>query len=279
MRIIAISIFTILTTIQPLSADISLKFGVYTADKPTAVVKQFRPILNAIAAKMTTDLNEKVFIKMQVSKDYAKGIQSIVKGDVDFFRSGPASYILAKNENPDLSILAVENNKGTKRFNGIICVAKDSPITKITDLKGKRFAFGNSLSTIGKFLSQLYLFQHGIKASDLRQYEYLKRHDMVGNAVAIGNFDAGALKESTFNKLVKGGKQIRALASFPNVTKPWIAKSALSKAIRKAITDALISLKDPKILKSLKKDGFLYGSDEDYEIIRVAMGKNDKFFE
>lgn len=255
-------------------ADIKLNFGVYTADKPTAVVKQFRPVLNALSVKMTEILNEKVTIKIQVSKDYEKGIQSIVKGEVDFFRSGPASYILAKNRNPELSILVMESKKGQKRFNGIICVRQNSSIKSIADLKGKKFAFGNKLSTIGRYLSQLYLFQNGVRAADLNSYEYLKRHDRVGNAVAIGTFDAGALKESTFKKLIAAGKPLRLLAKFPNVTKPWISSSKLTKRMRNTMTKALLSIKDSKILK----DGFVLGNDTDYEIIREAMGKNDSFF-
>jgi phosphonate transport system substrate-binding protein len=259
-------------------ADTLLKFGVYTADKPSAVVRQFRPLLNVIESEMSQRLGEQVKIKMQVTKTYEKGIQDIVKGNVDFSRFGPASYITASRQNPKLTILAMESKKGKKRFNGVICVAKDSSIQKVQDLKGKRFAFGNKLSTIGRFLSQLYLVEHGIKESDLSNYEYLGRHDKVGTAVAIGKFDAGALKESTFKKLLKKGHPLRALAIFPNVTKPWIARSGLSEKIRRTLSETLLHIKDSKALKALVKDGFLPGSDKDYAIIRSSMNRNNEFF-
>jgi len=259
-------------------ADTLLKFGVYTSDKPSAVVKQFRSILNAIESGMSQRLGEQVKIKMQVASTYEIGIQDIVTGTVDFSRFGPASYITATRRNPKLTILAMESKKGEKRFNGVICVAKNSPIQTIKNLKGRSFAFGNKLSTIGRYLSQLYLFEHGIKASDLSSYEYLGRHDRVGTAVAIGKFDAGALKESTFKKLINKGKPLRALVTFPNVTKPWIARSGLNKKISHALKETLLSIKDPKVLKFLKKDGFLPGSDTDYHIIRKAMAKNHFFF-
>ena len=259
-------------------ADTLLKFGVYTADKPSAVVRQFRPLLNVIESEMSQRLGEQVKIKMQVTKTYEKGIQDIVKGNVDFSRFGPASYITASRQNPELTILAMESKKGKKRFNGVICVAKGSSIQKVQDLKGKRFAFGNKLSTIGRFLSQLYLVEHGIKESDLSNYEYLGRHDKVGTAVAIGKFDAGALKESTFKKLLKKGHPLRALAIFPNVTKPWIARSGLSEKIRRTLSETLLHIKDSKALKALVKDGFLPGSDKDYAIIRSSMNRNNEFF-
>jgi phosphonate transport system substrate-binding protein len=259
-------------------ADTLLKFGVYTADKPSAVVRQFRPLLNVVESEMSQRLGGQVKIKMQVTKTYEKGIQDIVKGNVDFSRFGPASYITASRQNPELTILAMESKKGKKRFNGVICVAKGSSIQKVQDLKGKRFAFGNKLSTIGRFLSQLYLVEHGIKESDLSYYEYLGRHDKVGTAVAIGKFDAGALKESTFKKLLKKGYPLRALAIFPNVTKPWIARSGLSEKIRRTLSETLLNIKDSKALKALVKDGFLPGSDKDYAIIRASMNRNNEFF-
>ncbi|HIJ46131.1 MAG TPA: hypothetical protein HPP50_08270, partial [Rhodospirillaceae bacterium] len=35
----------------PATADVALKFGIYTADKPSDVVKQFRPILDVLEKK------------------------------------------------------------------------------------------------------------------------------------------------------------------------------------------------------------------------------------
>ena len=259
-------------------AGTTLTFGIYTADKPSAVVRQFRPILSVIESEMSQRVGEPVKIKMQVAKTYEEGIQDIVKGRVDFSRFGPASYVLATQQNPEITILAIESNKGKKRFNGVICVANESPFQKVEDLKGHRFAFGDELSTIGRYLSQQYLLEHGIKASALSHYEYLGRHDRVGMAVAQGQFEGGALKESTFKKLVKKGALLRPIATFPNVTKPWIARSGLSEKLRQALSQVLLDLEDPKALKALGKDGFLPGSDEDYTIIRLAMENNDAFF-
>jgi len=258
--------------------DLVLDFGVYTADKPTSVVRQFRSILSVIEAEMGRILDKKVEIRLQVSTSYEGGIQDLVDGKVDFARFGPASYIEAKEADPGISILAMESKKGGKRFSGIICVAGDSNIQSVEDLRGKRFAFGNERSTIGRYLSQLLLLQHNIKASDLSAYDYLDRHDLVGTAVAVGSYDAGALKESTFKNLVAKGEPLRALVAFPNVTKPWIARSNLPADIRQALSRTLLGLKDEKALASLAKDGFLPGSDNDYDIIRQAILKNPDFF-
>jgi len=180
---------------------------------------------------------------------------------------------------PGLRIIAMEQKKGRKHFNGAICVAKDSAITSVDQLVGKQVAFGNERSTIGRYLSQLYLADHGIKASDLAGFDYLGRHDLVGTAVATGRYDAGALKESTLKKLIGKGANLRALVTFKNVTKPWVANSDIDDNLYLAIKESLLELDDKKALKALKKDGFLEGSDAEYDIIRRAIENNAFFFE
>ncbi len=258
--------------------DVELTFGVYAADKPTVVVKKFRPVVTELERVLARKLDQKVTIKLQVASSYAKGIEAAVSGEVDIARVGPASYVEIKRKDPLVRVLAVESTRGKKQFYGVISVAEDSPIQDVGELKGKSFAFGNPNSTIGRYLAQQYLGQHGVLAADLGHYEYLGRHDKVGHAVGAGHFDAGALKEGTFKRLVKQGVPIRQIAQFPNVTKPWIARSGLDEHLFRAIQQSLLSLKDPKALKALKKDGFLPGDDADYSRIRFAIEGNGRFF-
>lgn len=260
------------------SAVENLSFGVYTSNKPTAMVKQFRPVLNAMETHMSKTLGEEVNIRIQVAQNYEQGVEHLTTGKVDFSRFGPASYVEAKKANPDLQILALESKNGQKTANGVICVAKDSPIKDVNDLKGKSFAFGDEQSTIGRYLSQQYLAKNGVYAADLSKFDYLGRHDKVGTDVAAGNYDAGALNESTFKKLVAKGEPIRDIAKFPNVAKPWIARSGLSDRLLEAMRLALLEMDDPDALKTLKRDGFLPGSDEDYAVIRESIERNHVFF-
>ena len=119
---------------------------------------------------------------------------------------------------------------------------------------------------------------NGITEGDLASYEYLGRHDAVGRAVAEGRFSAGALKENTFELLVEEGYPLREVARFPNVTKPWLVSANVSTEVALAMTEALLSIDDPKILAKAKVDGFISGDDSDYDDIRVAIARNFLFF-
>ncbi len=133
-------------------------------------------------------------------------------------------------------------------------------------------------STIGRFLSQLELEEAGIRASDLERYEYLGRHDKVGKAVGDGEFDAGALNEKNFKRLVDAGEPIRELMRFPNMTTTWIARAGLDQEIFEALSASLLEVNDKKTLAPLKIAGFLEGSDSDFKVVRKAMENNQAFF-
>jgi len=259
-------------------ADIKLSFGLYSSEAPTTLVKQFRPVINSLEKQLSRDLKTTVSIKLSISKTYEEGIDSLVNGQVDFARFGPASYVSATERNQEISLLAMETKDGQKEFKGVICVHKESPIKSVADLKGRRFAFGSEKSTIGRYLSQKYLMEHGIRAKDLEVYEYLGRHDMVGYAVAKGKYDAGALNQNTMKKLIKAGVPLRAIAEFNNVTKPWIARAKLDSKLVAALRNALISFEDKQALSSIKLDGFTSAEDKDYKTIREAIKSNSAFF-
>ncbi|MFK8081278.1 MAG: PhnD/SsuA/transferrin family substrate-binding protein [Granulosicoccus sp.] len=267
-----------LSTSAHAQEKLRLNFGVYSANKPSAMVKVFRPVLKQLEVSMSEKLQREVDIRMQIAKDYDQGISDLVNGRVDFSHFGPASYVEAKRMNKDINIIAVEKLNNSKVSYGIIAVHEDSPINTIADLRGKSFAFGDEGSTIGRFLSQLELVQADILAVDLSRYEYLGRHDKVGTAVGARAFDAGALNEKTFKRLEITGEPIRELVRFPNVSKPWISRSGLDVEVLTALRESLLSITDPKVYKAMKIDGFLEGSDIDYAVIRRAMENNDAFF-
>lgn len=261
----------------PAAADITFIFGTYAADKPTETVRQYKPFLNHLADEMSVVLGEPVTIRMKIAKDYDTGISHLADGDVDFARFGPASYVTVVERNPGIKIVAMESNGGEKRFKGVIAVHNESDALSLADLKQKSFAFGSELSTIGRYLAQSHLLDGGISSEDLSGFEYLGRHDVVGTAVGAKKFTAGALKEDTFQKLVKRGVPIRILFDFDNVTKPWLAASDLDPRVLAAMQQVMLSMHNDEIAASIAKDGFLEGTDSDYDFIRRAMLRSRDF--
>jgi phosphonate transport system substrate-binding protein len=262
-------------------AEIRIPFGVYAADKPETVTRQFRPLLDAIEAAMTRRMGQSVHIQLNVADSYEEGMAALRAGKVAFARFGPASYISAKESMPDLRLLAMETNQGEKYFLGAIVVGGNSPIHRIEDLKGKSFAFGDENSTIGRYLAQHLLHKNGIRARDLGRYVYMCRHDVVGEAVAKGHYDAGALKQGTIKALVARGLKLRPLLVFRDITTPWVAHPDLPDELYQALYETLLSLKDEQAFVELASDGtngFAMAKDAEYDPIRAAIKRNPEFF-
>jgi phosphonate transport system substrate-binding protein len=252
----------------------NIKFGVYTSDKASVMYKQFKPITKYLEKDAKEQgINLKVSIKIYPS--YESALEGIVKGDYDFARFGPASYILAKQKNPNIKLLVMEEKKGKKVFNGVFIVKKGSDIKSLKDLKNKSFAFGDKKSTIGRYLAQDEMIKANITSKDLKKFEYLDRHDKVALSVVNGNFDAGVVKESSFKKYEKRG--LISISTFLNVTKPWLVRSGLDDKIYNTLKNSLLKLKDKNILKTIKKTGFLEVDDNDYTIIRKSMDNSSNF--
>ena len=257
---------------------VNLKFGIYGSDRLSEINRKFTPVLDEIKKNMSISMGMPVNIEMVFYKTYEEGIEAIVEGKVDFIRLGPVSYVLAKQKNPDISIIATEAYKGSKNFNGVICVRASSPIYDIEQLKGTKFIFGNKRSTSGRYMSQKYLYDHGIKSSDFIKFGYASNHDDVAISVAQGFYDAGAFKSGILkNKLLS--KVLRVIAEFPVVTHPWVARKNMTIELRNHVRDALLNIKDINVFKGLKRTGFVAGSDKDYENIRKAINNNDLFFQ
>nr|WP_240931898.1 PhnD/SsuA/transferrin family substrate-binding protein [Sedimentitalea sp. CY04] len=266
-------------TILPVTAqaDLTLTFGTYAADKPTDTVRKYRPFLNFLAERMSAELGETVTIKMKIAKEYEAGIDQLASGEVDFARFGPASYVLAMKQNADVQLVTMESKKGSKRFKGVIVVHEDSDLQSVEQLTGRSFAFGDELSTIGRYLAQSHLLEAGISGAELQDFAYLGRHDLVGEAVGAGRFSAGALKESTYKKLVTKGVPIRVLMSFDNVTKPWLASANVSPRVVEAMRRVMLASENEEIVRQISKNGFLEGTDADYDFVRQAMTRSNLF--
>lgn len=269
-------IFTLLMAPNIIQANSELLLSVYQTDKASVIHKKFKPLTDYLSNKVSEISGSQTQIKLKIFKTYQEANEALVSGEVDFARFGPASYILAKEREPNIKLLAMEEKKEKNRFYGYIVVKNNSSYKTLSDLKNHSFAFGNIDSTIGRYLAQAELLKANINSQALTKIAYLGRHDKVFKAVELGDFDAGSLKESTFKKL-NTNKQLRVLHQFENVTKPWIARAGLDEQYYKALSQALIQMSDQALLKKYKVTGFLPATDNNYQYVREGMKASASF--
>lgn len=257
-------------------APTHLTLGVYSFKKPTEVVRDFGAATDELGRSLTELCGKPVAVHLRVFKTYNECLDKFVAGDVDLVRFGPASYVLAKQRNPAVQLLVAEQEDGKKRCKGVIAVRKDSPVQTLADLRGRTFAFGDENSTIGRYLSQAELLKAGLHADDLSKFRYLDRHDKVFKAVEVGDFDAGAMHIGTFEDLNEKA-QLREIARFDNVGKPWVARAGLDPQMVRAVRKSLLTMTSEEPLKALKVHGFSETTDEDFQLVRTGMKAAEGF--
>ncbi len=96
--------------------------------------------------------------KAQVPVNYAATIEGMCSAKVDIAFLTPLSYVLAKDKGC-ATYMTTSVRDGSPTYRGQIRVRADSGITDIAQLKGKKFAFSDPVSTSGSMYPQLLVKQ------------------------------------------------------------------------------------------------------------------------
>jgi len=152
----------------------------------------------------------------------------------------------------------------------MIVVRKDSPIKSVSDLIGRKFAFGDKKA----LLQRATVVGAGVKLEEFSSYEFIGHYNNIARGVAQGIYDAGILKDTKALKWEK--KNLRILYRSPHMP-PYnlTVSSKLSQSTIKKIQQAFLQLdiSNPEhrsVIKALdsKYDGFAATSDKEYDVIR-----------
>ena len=155
-----------------------------------------------------------------------------------------------------------------------------SGIKKLTDLKGKNFAFGSVSSTSGHLMPRSFMLQAGINPDRDLRVAFSGAHDATALQVAGGKVDAGALNISVWNKLVEekriDAKQVEVFYTTPPYYDyNWTVRGDLDKAVVNKLRQAFLALdaKNPEhaeILKLQRATRFVPTKVENYKSIEQA---------
>ena len=96
------------------------------------------------------------------AENYRDLIDETIKGEVDVALISPLAFILAKEENPQLDLLAAVVAQGTTTYSGYLVTPSQSDIFSINDAQGKKLALVDPVSTSGSLFPLLFFQQQGI---------------------------------------------------------------------------------------------------------------------
>jgi phosphonate transport system substrate-binding protein len=258
----------------------TLRVGFVPAEDAQQVMQNAQPVVEILRQKLGME------IQPFVATDYTGVVEALRVNKLDIAFLTPASYVLAKNE-ANVKVVLKSERKGIPFYYAAIIVRADSGINNLEDLRGKTFAFGDSLSTTGNVFPRKMFKEYGIDpVRDFKQILFSGGHDATVLAVLNGKVDAGATyanspdsKDTAWMRYLKNSedvKKIRAIAfSEPIPADNLVISASLDEGIAKKIEATFIELsRDPegkKMLRDLYQiDGFVPATDKDYDSVRRA---------
>jgi len=261
------------------SEDNILKFGIVPFENSEDLIKNVTPLLNVISKGMNME------VKPYIASDYTGIIEAFRSNKLDAAFLPPASYVMGKKE-ANIKVILKSQRNGKPFYYGAIIVRKDSNINTLKDLKGKRIAFGDPISTSSHIFPKMLLLKNGINPdTDFSNVLFAGTHDSVVLSVYNKKVDAGATFSD--NKEGKNGswvrylepeksKEIKILAITEPIPSDSICVSSnmpeeKANKLANVILDYTNTKEGKDMMKKLYKfDGYLKANDSDYESVREA---------
>ena len=251
----------------------TLRVGLVPNQNPEKVQAEYEPLAKYLSKKV----GEKV--ELSVPTSYNAVVEAMANDKLDMAYFGGLTYVQAR-QRAKVTPLVTEINPYTHntKYHSLIIVPADSKIKKVSQLKGKTFAFGSVSSTSGSLYPSIMLEQ-AVSTTDRPRTEDLHRRPRHhGQAVANGKVDAGGLEDRILYELEKQGtidkSKVKTIEqSAPIEGYPWVVRDSLSGKKKQEITNAFLNMKDPKLLDLLHAEGYAKVKAGDYDYIEQQAKK------
>ncbi len=266
----------VLAGLSPAMADDppeTITLGLIPEISVFAQMERFRPL----AEYLSNEIGRPV--KLHILSRYGNIIERFESVPLDGAFFGSFTGALAIEKLGVIPIARPVNSDGNSTYHGHIFVRRDSGITDVAGMLGKRMAFVEKATTAGYIFPRAYLKENGVDSFEtfFGEFYFTGSHDNAVTAVLDGRADIGAAKNTVYQMLMKKNpriaKELLILASSPRVPSNGLCISPrVPKEIRDRIGTALLDLEKSSIgqavLKSLGYIRFIPTSTADYTPVK-----------
>lgn len=257
-----------------------VKIGYMLCNSEQETSQRFLPLTRYLSDKVGVD-----FVMVPVdTDDFDKRFKN---GEFTFTHTNSILYIILREHHGVELVASEKRGKFGSRTAGSIIARKDSGITKLSDIRGKRMAFGPMLAPTGYLAEYDLMLAAGINPeNDLGHYTIPSgsfKHEKLIYGVLYGQYDVAAAPVLDIETMTREGKistdDIVILAqSVPVPYCTFAVAKGTDPALVKKVKDALMSLKPSdtaevdgetlKVMKAAWIDGYEELLDSDYDPLR-----------
>jgi phosphonate transport system substrate-binding protein len=221
-----------------------LLFGLPPYANPAAMHQSFAPL----AEYLTEVLGREV--RLSISPNYMSHIRRVGHEETDIAFLGPSPYVKVQKGYNGIDLLAKMVLENQANDQVVIVTAAASEIRKLSDLRGRTFAFGDHHSFGSHFVPRFLLQEHGVRLGDLAAYDYLGSHDNVVLTVLHRDFDAGGVRQDIYLKY--RDRDLRVLyGPIPIAPHVIVCRRSLPAGVKEKIRIALINLENRALLAAI----------------------------
>lgn len=164
-----------------LTFGIAQPYGAEAADKVAPVVEPY--LSKALKGPVKV-------VRFATSDELA---DALAAGKVDMAWITPLAFVRAEQKNSGIAALSKATRRGSLFYRAAFVVKKDSPLTTLAQLKGKRVAFVSKSSTSGYLFAREMLAKENLNPDGFFGEEmFAGDHPAVCKAVREGKVDVGA---------------------------------------------------------------------------------------
>ncbi|ANY10739.1 phosphate/phosphite/phosphonate ABC transporter substrate-binding protein [Pseudonocardia sp. HH130630-07] len=243
------------------AAGDTLVFAAVPSEESTSLQQSFAPIISMLEQETGTT------IEFQNATDYAAVVEGMRAGQIDIAMYGPFSYVLAKEQDPEIAaVAAVIDEAGGQP--GYVSYGITRPETGISDLAGfagRTVCFVDPNSTSGYLYPTAGLIEAGVDVQDGLTPVFAGGHDASALAVASGQCDAGFAFDSIIDtQLVESGQlrpgQVQTVWRSETIAgSPIALASGMAPELRDRIGRALVERGN---VDRLTAEGFCASADD-----------------
>ena len=255
------------------SAETVLRVSLVPDEAPFVLRRKFIPLSEYLEKKISMK------VEFRPSADANALIDALVANKLDMVWFSGFDFVRA-NSRSNNQVIPIAQRAEDAQTRSVFITAHDD-ITKLEDLTGKIFAFGEKSSTSGHLMPRSYLRSAYMNPDvEMKRLIYSDSNMEVVTAVTGGMADAGVLNKAIWERMLANGEadpgKLRVFHTTPGYHDyNWTVHADMDSNLRQKITDAFLSMDrrigiEKEILQVQRASRYISTIPENYSPIEAV---------